>query len=137
MELKYICCKTASACAISINCTFMELKCARVCYLSSSWMVLIVPLWNWNSILRHSIKANESINCTFMELKSPEPTRLSNWKTWVLIVPLWNWNSGNVVYHDVDPCINCTFMELKLLFAVRRCRAAMSINCTFMELKSL
>ena len=60
--------------------------------LPPNWMVLIVPLWNWNSALSYD----------FVELSG------------VLIVPLWNWNnSTNSNYRIRYNSINCTVVELK------------------------
>ena len=76
-------------------------------------LVLIVPLWNWNEILKGLLLLNKGFNCTFMELKFniQTPKIKSIWrfnctfmelkfiydkqhdfKYDVLIVPLWNWN---------------------------------------------
>ena len=76
-------------------------------------IVLIEPLWNWNSLPAVWTKSNVCINWTFMELK-----RIS-------IIYLCNrWSS-----------INWTFMELKLRIKNLIARDYLSINWTFMELK--
>ena len=91
----------------------MELKSRNKHVLTSSFIVLIEPLWNWNtfSYFFKSIKkcinrtfmelkfmskkkgkgGGRSINRTFMELKSctDKPKRYLDY---VLIEPLWNWN---------------------------------------------
>jgi hypothetical protein len=46
MELKYICIIYYISNLLSINRTFMELKCACVNRYASIKIVLIVPLWN-------------------------------------------------------------------------------------------
>ena len=55
------------------------------------FMVLIVPLWNWN--WAHGTKGIWVVgsNRTFMELKFRKSIRIICCKL-VLIVPLWNWN---------------------------------------------
>ena len=48
----------------------MELKCATVAYEIQSKLVLIVPLWNWNSDEeRWTRQGDQGSNRTFMELK--------------------------------------------------------------------
>ena len=96
--------------------------------------VLIVPLWNWNTILPEGGGGYAGFNCTFMELKSEESELLivatksfnctfmelkytaserSETLILVLIVPLWNWNSEGLVRGNYFDGSNCTFMELK------------------------
>ena len=82
-------------------------------YLAHWWLVLIVPLWNWNYILCAS---------------SPTAYR-------VLIVPLWNWNlyRNSAVRGLIR--FNRTFMELKLQWRVLISSVIWRFNRTFMELK--
>ena len=52
------------------NRTFMELKYVlRVSNRFLVYIVLIVPLWNWNLTRDHKPPAREGSNRTFMELK--------------------------------------------------------------------
>ena len=53
----------------SSNRTFMELKFINITKFYVHVGVLIVPLWNWNSILLVGIIAILRSNRTFMELK--------------------------------------------------------------------
>ena len=117
------------------NRTFMELKCHNYSDLISDWEVLIVPLWNWNSLivwkpysgvcsnrtfmelkLNTGRNLNAQLYCsnrTFMELKLKLARILSKRKR-VLIVPLWNWNSWTKkIYVSGCSSSNRTFMELK------------------------
>ena len=55
---------------MGFNCTFMELKYDNNTKIEMTQAVLIVPLWNWNSL-----------SSMGGALANP-----------VLIVPLWNWN---------------------------------------------
>ena len=94
----------------------MELKWERTKNLPNIVAVLIVPLWNWNT--------------------------LTTWQRGrgrgVLIVPLWNWNRG--IYRGRDAGAegsNCTFMELKSACAAFLLPRHRCSNCTFMELKLL
>ena len=75
--------------------------------------VLIVPLWNWNSIPTYWRGPEPSSNCTFMELK------------WILLA----------VLTILLVRSNCTFMELKCPYSPIRCCESSCSNCTFMELK--
>ena len=59
--------------------------------------VLIVPLWNWNSIKLYKGVNDYSFNCTFMELKSPFDTEKQ----------------------ELQGGFNCTFMELKYIWFSR------------------
>ena len=77
---------------VSFNRTFMELKCLFGAILSKLLIVLIVPLWNWNTVLL----------LAFIDVFL------------VLIVPLWNWNSQKSLANlSYSFCFNRTFMELK------------------------
>ena len=51
------------------NRTFMELKSAAFSSFAASWLVLIVPLWNWNRGTRSMKAIVTGFNRTFMELK--------------------------------------------------------------------
>ena len=136
MELKY-----KSSCVIRVektrfNCTFMELKWSSARRKASSIsLVLIVPLWNWNSSQYGGVVyVDVSFNCTFMELKWRWAVFMV-WTLRVLIVPLWNWNKKIVaITHHVTvvlivPLWNWNQVPLPLM--LRR----MCFNCTFMELK--
>ena len=114
----------------------MELKFTNESYKVRAHIVLIVPLWNWNSRMWQKATTTPSSNRTFMELKSHglcwwchRPlvliVPLWNWNVvnqdctlchiLVLIVPLWNWNSaGGGVGTSSAGGSNRTFMELKL-----------------------
>ena len=74
------------------NRTFMELKWITRNKTETLIRVLIVPLWNWNTVV---------INI--------------RWRIWpVLIVPLWNWNKGDKAKESESTFgFNRTFMELK------------------------
>ena len=113
----------------------MELKYLITYTLNLRSQVLIVPLWNWNSVqilqvilefrfnrtfmeLKWlqgplSMLRRDSFNRTFMELKCSNLMRLARRLT-VLIVPLWNWNNNLALRYNLDEaCFNRTFMELK------------------------
>ena len=74
--------------------------------------VLIVPLWNWNRSYRSTVAEWPCFNRTFMELKWIIATWYQQDKH-VLIVPLWNWNLEHVVLVGLVVRFNRTFMELK------------------------
>ena len=135
----------------------MELKFASF-NASRYWsIVLIVPLWNWNSnnatacLLAYrsnrtfmELKYEQRIegqtacfcsNRTFMELKYIWAFQMIQIWELVLIVPLWNWNNVGAVNEKPLLCSNRTFMELKLLKIMRRASQRQSSNRTFMELK--
>ena len=119
----------------------MELKYVERVRLCRSLVVLIVPLWNWNTERTDTVQSKPtSSNRTFMELKSPCPSELSrirkvlivplwNWNAYlqkatlnplkVLIVPLWNWNDTERAKMLSRACSNRTFMELKSRCCVR------------------
>ena len=99
--------------AACLNRTFMELKLIGSVLDADGVMVLIVPLWNWNSNPR-----NEALL-----------------KNLVLIVPLWNWNSARMQKSGTGPRLNRTFMELKRSNNSRSNTTTLSLNRTFMELK--
>ena len=69
----------------------MELKFAKVAACDVVYIVLIVPLWNWNDDAAGAMSIVSA----------------------VLIVPLWNWNALCRKERLRDKCFNCTFMELK------------------------
>ena len=77
-----------------INCTVVELKRGDPPEGACPGVVLIVPLWNWNSVLS---------NCSLSSSK-------------VLIVPLWNWNCRRWQSFCACLSINCTVVELKQFF---------------------
>ena len=54
---------------VSFNRTFMELKYGCNSSYLSATRVLIVPLWNWNTLLDKDGKPKAGFNRTFMELK--------------------------------------------------------------------
>ena len=84
-----------------INCTVVELKHDRIKKENVDGNVLIVPLWNWNSLIGDfSCVSLASINCTVVELKRLFCTRRYV-RFSVLIVPLWNWNiKTNPYFHN-------------------------------------
>ena len=99
---------------MGFNRTFMELKLGKPGLSAYEvWLVLIVPLWNWNSLQRERRWAP---SCVLI-------VPLWNWNgsrwchgvcsTGVLIVPLWNWNRGAASHCLPRACFNRTFMELK------------------------
>ena len=119
-------------------------------------MVLIVPLWNWNSDYMPFWTAQACSNRTFMELKcgfivdvlvisNVLIVPLWNWNTTkqtnapdsvpVLIVPLWNWNITGNTKNWVFPRSNRTFMELKCRLFDDDETFQPGSNRTFMELK--
>ena len=119
----------------SINCTVVELKHKMPMTESKKKMVLIVPLWNWNTRTDEEIQYNVNV------LIVP----LWNWNVLcciavvvpsaVLIVPLWNWNNGSSAVADCEISINCTVVELKHQWRGTDYLHRKSINCTVVELK--
>ena len=94
MELKLVLFALSHSAFKGSNRTFMELKYCRRTYSPLLVLVLIVPLWNWNSLACSS---------------TPHPPP-------VLIVPLWNWNKAAYTnWCRIIKCSNRTFMELKFL----------------------
>ena len=69
----------------------MELKYEEFAFWSENAQVLIVPLWNWNLLMRLPKIVQQH----------------------VLIVPLWNWNTREAPPLIIAERFNCTFMELK------------------------
>ena len=158
MELKQFIARKAYNGSNSSNRTFMELKHKYNEVEKYTQMgVLIVPLWNWNSLHDKLFPSSDSSNRTFMELKLWYSSSKSLGTT-VLIVPLWNWNPLATVkpkYWDIvlivplwnwnpcvrltmianPPCSNRTFMELKQWWAIVGARSGAGSNRTFMELK--
>ena len=63
------------------------------------WVVLIVPLWNWNSVNEEKGWKLDRFNRTFMELKC-DSIPATKPERFVLIVPLWNWNNGTMIGDD-------------------------------------
>ncbi len=121
------------------------------------FLVLIVPLWNWNFGSRIFLIVSYGINCTVVELKPGKQSHLYN-QQMVLIVPLWNWNrlrrgnirrksivlivplwNWNIIYTErkdgVLPGINCTVVELKHNMHCKPENSHTCINCTVVELK--
>ena len=90
----------------------MELKSVSYITTNRFSIVLIVPLWNWNSDTGSKLQGGESFNRTFMELKYADGGNCFHILQ-VLIVPLWNWNGEVYVKSDGTLCFNRTFMELK------------------------
>ena len=90
----------------------MELKFLKSMLLLLHVLVLIVPLWNWNSELKDWSDALKGFNCTFMELKLSRVHGQDEGLR-VLIVPLWNWNAARARWTWAEGGFNCTFMELK------------------------
>ena len=71
MELKFFKAVERTPKLVCSNRTFMELKLERLCEENKIEIVLIVPLWNWNSVQFVSeYNEKDSSNRTFMELKS-------------------------------------------------------------------
>ena len=66
------------------------------------WMVLIVPLWNWNNVEDYTLEKLISSNRTFMELKYVSKYATKD-MSFVLIVPLWNWNTGSCADTSARP----------------------------------
>ena len=92
MELKLPTGGTEPARIPRSNRTFMELKLGAYLDQQLTELVLIVPLWNWNSVkIGRRCKFSRS-NRTFMELKPHREAVFSSAHHRVLIVPLWNWN---------------------------------------------
>ena len=126
-------------------------------WINQSKLVLIVPLWNWNSrMVRNWPLPFSSSNRTFMELKYRDVVQrhrrhpvlivpLWNWnviylftgraKGLVLIVPLWNWNFATAHTTATLCCSNRTFMELKWYTQSDTLMRPLGSNRTFMELK--
>ena len=99
-------------------------------------LVLIVPLWNWNTIdVDRIIRDETGSNRTFMELKLVERVEKPWWQG-VLIVPLWNWNSG-------QETLLCVLQQVLIVplwnwnnpIHKDICNLLGSSNRTFMELK--
>ena len=95
------------------NRTFMELKSLNIKGKTYVSMVLIVPLWNWNSSISDwDLNLLVGFNRTFMELKFVLLYHyLIQYR--VLIVPLWNWNYQQNQTLVLASRFNRTFMELK------------------------
>ena len=114
VELKHFWSQGIAVCVRCINCTVVELKrrTIKICYSSmrsinctvvelkqrfgngSAFLiiVLIVPLWNWNTVVQSYRTEKYSINCTVVELKPLWEMLIIISQGKVLIVPLWNWN---------------------------------------------
>ena len=114
MELKLILFLHRDLASFSFNRTFMELKFPDGLSGLDGSGVLIVPLWNWNSVIRYWRSSRRRFNRTFMELKSSNTYVVGNGRV-VLIVPLWNWNLPKYETALASGLgFNRTFMELKL-----------------------
>ena len=96
----------------------IQIKKLWICYL-----VLIVPLWNWNVVIMS--KTSRGVVCfnrTFMELKFRSARRGAG-RHPVLIVPLWNWNVSTITTDIISSSVlivplwnwNCRAMGFYLL----------------------
>ena len=114
----------------------MELKSGSQRHSRQRYVVLIVPLWNWNR-LKILLRAERTscFNRTFMELKYPCAQRHKPSHAFVLIVPLWNWNVLLSPAIGAASGFNRTFLELKLSFLTITNSRKECFNRTFMELK--
>ena len=119
------------------NRTFMELKLLSDNVVTYLFMVLIVPLWNWNILgLVRTQRFNSVLIVPLWNWNKTDRTG-NDVRQPVLIVPLWNWNRNQRSEGISRLGSNRTFMELKFVF-VRSCRFKIpSSNRTFMELKWL
>ena len=110
---------------------------SKLMHLVMMLLVLIVPLWNWNSFALTAFCCTGCFNRTFMELKSYSFSGIQMFLK-VLIVPLWNWNL-RLSSHSLRLGFrfNRTFMELKYLINAAKIIAERCFNRTFMELKWL
>ena len=80
----------------------------------STFLVLIVPYWNWNGWFLHKCTEGvDSSNCTLLELK-PGRVFPPFVRSLVLIVPYWNWNAPREAALLLIERSNCTLLELKL-----------------------
>ena len=87
---------------LSINRTFMELKRTYATLYMSGELVLIEPLWNWNSVteykaLRKSLVLIEPL-WNWNRTKINFDARCKK----VLIEPLWNWNEDMICENFFD-----------------------------------
>ena len=101
----------------------------------SDWQILIEPLWNWNSWGRHTESSILYSNWTFMELKwGFKPAQ--EFPVGILIEPLWNWNYLDIGWITVqskiliEPLWNWNKSDITCALAFA------DSNWTFMELKS-
>ena len=98
-------------------------------------MVLIAPLWNWNSLVLLSVAAREGVLIAPLWNWNPKAETRILLCAHVLIAPLWNWNMET---HWIGWAIirsNRTFMELKFGYPLRPPSVHGCSNRTFMELK--
>ena len=91
MELKHGEIETEYAVDTCLNRTFMELKLISLVLARTRFLVLIEPLWNWNSDSTTKHHEHHRLNRTFMELKQIY-NKTQEMAEVVLIEPLWNWN---------------------------------------------
>ena len=113
----------------------MELKWWKLWLQIHRSNVLIVPLWNWNSVLTKALRTCRSFNCTFMELKSGKnggPSMARNGFNCTFMELKFSWV---LIQLEICSSFNCTFMELKFMIDIRSISCNNSFNCTFMELK--
>ena len=96
----------------------MELKYSSGLIFGASILVLIVPLWNWNS--RPFAWQCEQCEVLIVPLWNWNRVKhlFYDLREMVLIVPLWNWNRLTVGDGFVLLRSNRTFMELKCKYAV-------------------
>ena len=147
---------TRTCSSTGLNRTFMELKQKYDVNVNTAALVLIEPLWNWNTkssiSFSHFCRLNRtfmelkqmqigtgetsviSLNRTFMELKLRHTSRGTRMRK-VLIEPLWNWNKEKTVNDNVESSLNRTFMELKHVYLAACDLRITCLNRTFMELK--
>ena len=136
MELKWWCRSSLRALSVVLIVPLWNWNSSSRYGRGSGCSVLIVPLWNWNPSRRRYTTIARSSNRTFMELKlTSSPTKYFD--EYVLIVPLWNWNTlYNVDYLNGSNSSNRTFMELKFgNILMEFAKSPAGSNRTFMELK--
>ena len=91
----------------------IEILVCTVCLIQNN-LVLIVPLWNWNTDNMNAYSFITSVLIVPLWNWNSEVEKNVAQTMSVLIVPLWNWNQEvekNVA--QTMSCSNCTFMELK------------------------
>ena len=98
-------------------------------------MVLIVPLWNWNTYIGQTVFGFDLVlivplwNWNELSENQEKPQKQ------VLIVPLWNWNRVACEFSLAIVSSNRTFMELKYTIIKNNSETLHGSNRTFMELK--
>ena len=113
----------------------MELKRRRDKHRSICFLVLIEPLWNWNSHTWKQVWRNIWVLIEPLWNWNEESSRLTLWCKRVLIEPLWNWNGWGCLREANKWSLNRTFMELKHYLAEKLTLVVCRLNRTFMELK--